>query len=213
MNVKYLQTAQIDDLEFTVVDTETTGMVPTQSRVMDIGIVKVKGGKITETWESLIDPEQDVPYWITFYTGLTRAHVDGSPKFNELSDKILKYFAGSIFVGHNANFDYSFLTNEFTRLNIPFDFPKLCTVMLSRKLVPELGGFNLDILTQYFNIKVDRRHRALPDALGTAEALIKLIDIAKQKHNSKNFFDLDKLQRIKVDPNIDYSDSLFPIFH
>lgn len=199
MDIKSLAKTQIDDLVFCVVDVETTGMNSKYNRVMDIGIVKVKSGEILDEWEALIDPQQEVPFWITHYTKLTDAHVFGKPKFNELAHKINFILNDSIFVGHNAGFDYSFLSNEMHRAGIEFVLPKLCTVMLGRKLLPQLANAHLDAISDFYNISISARHRALPDAQATAEILINFINIAKEKYNAKTYFDLENLQRIKID--------------
>jgi DNA polymerase-3 subunit epsilon len=198
MHVKELMHKSIDELTFSVVDTETTGMHAHFCKVMDIGVVKVRGGKIIEKWETLVDPKQEVPYWITFFTKLSNKDVDGQPIFADVANKFVDVLGDSIFVAHNAEFDYAFLSSEMARLKKPFSYPKLCTVQLARKLLPELPAVNLDALSEFYKITVSQRHRALPDAEATAEVLLHFLALAKSRHHAKTFFDLHKLQSLHV---------------
>ncbi len=199
MPLSELFTKPIKDLTFAVVDTETTGMGPKFGRVMDVGVVIVRDGKVIKKWESLIDPQQDIPYWISKYTPLTNADVAGKPLFAELAGKINELLQDNIFVGHNVGFDYGFLESEMMRAGYDFYYPKLCTVMLGRKLLPQLANAHLDALADYYGLKISQRHRALPDAEATAEVLLRFLDIARDKYNARTFFDLERLQRISVD--------------
>lgn len=202
MKVKDLIDTPIDELKFSVIDTETTGMHPEFNRVMDIGIVTVKGGKIIDQWEALINPNQDVPYFITKYTRLRNSHVDNKPEFAHYSEHIKNKLANTIFVAHNVSFDYWFLYHEFKRLNQDLDLPKICTVLLGRKFLPELSNAHLDALSEYYGIEIEARHRALPDAKATALVLLEFLDIAKKKYKAKTYFDLEKLQRLKIKKEI-----------
>jgi len=141
---------------------------------------------------------QDIPYWITRFTNIRDRDVKGKPIFSEFASKISKMLEGTVFVAHNVNFDYSFLLHEMKRIDENFNFPKICTVMLGRKLVPELQSANLDAMSAYFDIEIDNRHRALPDAQATAQILNEFISIAKEKYSSKTFFDLEKVQWLRI---------------
>ena len=198
MNINELRKTNIDELTFSVVDTETTGMSHIFNRVIDIGIVKVKNGKIIDKYETLIDPEQNLDYWITKYTRLRDADLVGKPKFIDIGHEILDFIKESVFVAHNVYFDYLFLKREMKRIGNDFTFPKLCTVQLSKKLLPDLEQANLDSLSEYFGIKIINRHRALPDAEATAEILVNFIEKAKVEYKAKTYFDLEKLQWIKT---------------
>lgn len=197
--IRQLAKTPIHELTFSVVDVETTGMSPQFNRVIDIGLVKIKNGEIVETWESLINPKQDIPQWITFYTHIKNRHVCNQPTFDFFMDKLESLLQDTIFVGHNAIFDYSFLSQEMQRYNKNFFYPRLCTVLLGRKLLPQLANAHLDAISDYYNIKIKQRHRALPDAEATAYILNEFIHIAKEKYNAKTFFDLERLQYIKVE--------------
>jgi DNA polymerase III subunit epsilon len=202
MPVSELFTKPISDLTFAVVDTETTGMNPQFSRVMDIGIILMRNGEVLDKWETLIDSCQDVPFWISKYTHLTYDMVKGLPAFKSYIPKIQSLLKGTIFVGHNVMFDYSFLYHEMKREGADFNYPKLCTVMLGRKLLPQLANAHLDALADYYQIKISQRHRALPDAEATAIVLSEFIKIAREKYSAKTFFDLERLQRLYIDKRV-----------
>ncbi len=195
MNITSLLNTPIDQLDFSVVDVETTGMNAEYGRVIDIGIVKMRGSKVIEKWETLIDPKQEVPYWITHYTHLSNKDVDGQPTFDYVMEKISGLLQNSVFVAHNVMFDYSFLFHEYKRNDASFELPKLCTVQLGRRLVPELPRFNLDTLSFYFGIKIVNRHRAMPDAEATAVIFGNFLSLAQEEYRVRNFLDLERLQR------------------
>lgn len=206
MNLERLKQTSIENLRFSVVDTETTGMSPQFNRIIDIGVVIIENLKIAETWETMIDPQQDLDPWITYYTKIKNEHLTGKPKFMEIENKFSKYVNNSVFVAHNVGFDHSFISNELKRLDRDFNVPKLCTVKLTRKLLPHLENYHLDSVSGYYGIKIKNRHRALPDAYATAQVFLKIIDIAKDRHNVKNFFDLERLQNLYIPKTNDESE-------
>ncbi len=149
---------------FTFVDVETTGLSPQRDRVIEIGIVKVTNGVVTHTFESLVNPDCMVPPEISSMTGISSDDLLDAPAFSSLIDEIIELFQDSIFVAHNARFDYGFIKHECMRLDRTFSAPVLCTARLSRKLAPHWPRHNLDALITAAGIKVKRRHRALDDA-------------------------------------------------
>lgn len=202
MNLKELQNTHLRDITFSIVDTETTGMYAEFNKIMDIGIVTVRNNEILDKWETLIDPEQQIPYWITEFTNLDDYKLRGKPKFADVIEDINRRIENTVFVAHNVGFDYWFLHHEFKRANKAFGLPKLCTVQLSRKLLPHLQYANLDLLAEYYNLKIENRHRALPDAEATAVIFNNLMELAQDKYNVRNFFDLESLQRLNISRDI-----------
>jgi DNA polymerase III subunit epsilon len=122
--------------------------------------------------------------------------------FDSYAKTIQERLTDTIFVGHNANFDYSFLKYEMKRSGFDFKHPKLCTVMLGRKLLPQLSNAHQDAISNYYNIKITQRHRALQDAEATAIVLNKFIEMAVTTYGAKNYYDLERLQKIKVNRNL-----------
>ena len=176
--------------EYAIVDIETTGSRASRARITEIGIVLFDGEKVTETFETLLDPEQYIPAGIVELTGITQEMVKGQPKFYEVARKIVELTEGRVFVAHNAKFDYGFLRAEFDRLGYTFSRKQLCTVRLARKCFPGLKSYSLGKLIQHFGFTVDARHRALADAQATTD-LLKLClageDCAKEAKRLINY--------------------------
>jgi DNA polymerase-3 subunit epsilon len=156
---------------YAIVDIETTGGSSRYDRITEIGIVLHDGEKVLDHYQSLINPERSIPEHITRLTGISNEMVADAPRFFEIAKDIVEWTQGHIFVAHNVRFDYSFLRAEFERLGYTFSRRKLCTVKLSRKMLPGLPSYSLGKLIQSLGIEVDARHRALADAQATAELL------------------------------------------
>ncbi len=204
MKAKELAKTKIDDLEFSVVDVETTGMYAEFNRVMDIGIVKVKGGKVVKEWETLINPQQTIPAYITSFTKISKSHVKNKKEFSHFATKVDEMLKGSIFVAHNVYFDYWFLWFEMKRAGYSLDLPKLCTVMLGRKLTLGITSASLDSLADSYGIRIENRHRALPDAKAAADLLVRFIDVAKKRYKAETYFDLYRLQWMRIGAGNNY---------
>lgn len=154
---------------YAIVDLETTGGRATRDKITEIAIVLHDGEQILDTYETLVNPETYIPYGITQLTGITQEMVQNAPKFYEVAKKVVEMTQGAIFVAHNVRFDYGFLREEFGRLGYSFSRRNLCTVRLSRKAFPGLSSYSLDSLIRYMGIEVSARHRAMGDAIATAE--------------------------------------------
>ena len=146
------------------VDLETTGGSFDRDRVIEVGIVVMEDGVVTETYSTLVNPERSVPETILGLTGINGADLPTAPLFSEVALHVKELLEGALFVAHNARFDKGFLKAEFARLGIAFNPPSLCTVRLSRRLYPEYRRHNLDELIARFGIECESRHRALDDA-------------------------------------------------
>lgn len=154
---------------FAIVDIETTGGSPKFEKITEIAIIIHDGQKVVEEFSTLINPEKIIPYHITGLTGITNEMVAESPKFYEVAKKIVKITDGKTFVAHNVNFDYQFIKEEFARLGYDFKRKTLCTVKLSRKIIPGKRSYSLGNICGELGIQINGRHRALGDALATAE--------------------------------------------
>ncbi len=206
MKNKVVESINIFDTEFAVLDFETTGTSGKLNRAIEIGIVRVKNGEILDSFQSFINPGTLVPYYITSLTGITNDDVHDAPFFEDLTSQIIDFIGDSILVAHNMPFDYSFLQNEFLRADVLL--PKnetLCTLKLARKLYPELKSKSLGNLVQHFGIRHKNVHRALGDAMVTAKLLIKMITQLKDDQNITKLNELLAYQSasaIKVDSKI-----------
>jgi DNA polymerase-3 subunit epsilon len=169
--------------EWVVVDFETTGGSPYRGhRVTEVGAVCVSGGKITDSYSTLINPGRRIPGMITSLTGITEAMVAGAPRFGEVASRVSDAIAGRVFVAHNAAFDWRFMCHEMQMATgMQPRGRQLCTVRLARKLLPELPSRGLDSLALYFGLRIESRHRALDDAVATAKLLIRFIEMLEER--------------------------------
>ena len=157
---------------YVVVDVETTGGRGEQHRVTEIGAVRVQNGRITDRFQTLLNPQRTIPANITRLTGITPAMVANAPYFVDIADDLEAFMAGAIFVAHNVEFDYGFIASEFRRIGRTFRYPKLCTCSSMRKLYPGQDSYSLSALCRSFDIPLTQHHRALCDAEAAAELLL-----------------------------------------
>lgn len=184
MNKLELKEIAIEDAEFTVLDVETTGTSARYCKVIEIGLVKVKNGKIKDTWSTLVNPGTFIPYHITGITGIATTDVVNSPPFDLIIEDIKNFIGDSIIVAHNLPFDKSFMEQEF--MNSGEEFPpysSLCTLKLARKMYPELKSKSLSSLVSHFRLRHKNVHRALGDATVTAKLLLKMLDTLREEFN------------------------------
>jgi len=154
---------------YAIVDIETTGGSVSNSRITEIAIICHDGEGVVQRWSSLVNPEMDIPLHITALTGISNEMVAQAPTFETLAPQIFEWLHDKVFVAHNVNFDYSFIRAQLTNCGFTWDVPKLCTVRLSRKLLPGFSSYSLGKLCDHIGIGVTDRHRALGDAEATAQ--------------------------------------------
>jgi DNA polymerase-3 subunit epsilon len=157
---------------YVVVDVETTGGKGDNHRVTEIGAVKVRNGEVVDRFQTLLNPQRTIPPGISKLTGITPAMVRDAPYFADIADRFEAFMHDAIFVAHNVDFDYGFISREFARLGRPFRHAKLCTCASMRKLYPGLRSYSLAALTRHFDIALEQHHRALCDAEAAAELLL-----------------------------------------
>jgi DNA polymerase-3 subunit epsilon len=170
----------LDDVTFCVVDLETTGGSPTDSRITEIGAVTYRGGERLGVFETLVNPEVPIPRSITHLTGIDDLMVAGAPTIGAVLPTFAEFARGSVFVAHNARFDFTFLNVALQRLDYdPLPPPPVCTARLARRVVwPDVPNVRLQTLSRYFRTAVRPTHRALDDAQACAEVLLGLLDLA-----------------------------------
>ncbi|QCR21689.1 exonuclease domain-containing protein [Pontibacter sp. SGAir0037] len=162
---------------YAIIDIETTGSQPAQDKITEIAIFIHDGHQIVDKYATLINPQRPIPYFITQLTGISDEMVQDAPKFYEVAKEIVEFTEGKVFVAHNVRFDYSFLKKEFADLGFTFQRKTLCTVRLSRSLIPGLPSYSLGKLCKSIDIDLQQRHRAIGDAEATAKLFDKLIKI------------------------------------
>jgi len=162
---------------YAIIDVETTGLSADKSRITDIAIFIHDGKKVIDTFSTLINPEYPIPPRISMLTGITDEMVFNAPKFYEVAKKIFQLTENMVFVAHNVGFDFSMIRAEYKRLGGDFNRKKLCTVRLSRKLLPGLRSYSLGNIAQHLGIGIRGRHRAE----GDARATVSLFEILLKK--------------------------------
>lgn len=202
---------------YAIVDIETTGGSSRIEKITEIAIFLHDGERITGEYNTLINPERNIPYFITNLTGITNEMVEDAPRFYEVAKTIVEMTEGRTFVAHNARFDYSFIRQEFKSLGFNFRRNLLDTVALSRKLIPGHRSYGLGNICRDLNICINGRHRAAGDALAT----VRLFEILMQKDRDINgpvkglmkntrvsklnpVLDLSKIENIPDEPGIYY---------
>lgn len=186
---------------YAIIDIETTGGSARLEKITEIAVYLHDGINITGEYVSLVNPERNIPYFITSLTGITNEMVEDAPKFYEIAKKIIELTEGRTFVAHNARFDYSFIRQEFKSLGFNFKRSILDTVTLSRKLIPGHKSYSLGNICRDLNISINGRHRAAGDAMATVKLLEILI--ARDIENNLNGASLLKNTRIsKLNPKL-----------
>lgn len=202
---------------YAIVDIETTGGCARLEKITEIAIYLHNGNEITGEFVSLVNPERNIPYFITNLTGITNEMVENAPRFFEIAKQIVELTEGRTFVAHNARFDYSFIREEFKSLGFNFKRSILDTVALSRKLLPGHKSYSLGNICKDLQIAINGRHRAYGDAFAT----VKLFEILMTKDIELNScrdslmkntkvsklnpkLDLAKIENIPEEPGIYY---------
>lgn len=220
---------KLDRLNFFVVDIETTGSNSKSDRITDLAAIQVRDGEIVDSFNSLVNPRQPIPKFIQDMTGINNSMVMNAPDEREVLEKYTKFIdrENTIFVAHNANFDYYFIKNSLLRNFGQASTPHvLCTVKLARKILPKSQKVNLGALAEFFHIPIFMRHRALGDAFATARALIRMLEILQSefgietleqltdfKNKSRKRLKLNSVNKEKLLYKIDSISEYQGIFH
>jgi len=153
---------------YAIVDIETTGGYAANNGITEVAIVLHNGKEVEGRYQTLINPFQKIPYFITALTGINQSMVANAPSFYEQAGNIHRLLQDRIFVAHNVNFDYSFLKHQLQAAGLDLNTRKLCTVRLARQVFPGLQSYSLGSLCRHFNIPIVDRHRAGGDVAATA---------------------------------------------
>jgi DNA polymerase-3 subunit epsilon len=169
----------LDQVDFVVVDLETTGGSPADSRITEIGALRVRGGERLGTFQTLVNPGAPIPRSITHLTGIDDRMASSAPPIEWVLPSFAEFARGCVFVAHNARFDFTFLNVALARLDYdPLPPPPVCTARLARRVVwPDVPNVRLRTLAGYFRTSARPTHRALPDAETCAEVLGGLLEL------------------------------------
>ncbi|NDB53440.1 MAG: DNA polymerase III subunit epsilon, partial [Chitinophagaceae bacterium] len=171
---------------YAVVDIETTGSHAAANGITEIAIHIFDGTAVVETFESLVNPLQSIPPFIQQMTGITNEMVATAPPFSAIASKVYELLKGQIFVAHNVQFDYTFVKTQLKAEGFELQSPKLCTVRLSRQILPGYPSYSLGKLCRSLGIQLENRHRAGGDTAATVALFKKLIHEDQQHHIAKS---------------------------
>ena len=166
---------------YAILDIETTGGKYNEEGITEIAIYKFDGHEVVDQVISLVNPERPIQPFVVGLTGINNDMLRNAPKFYEIAKRILEITQDCILVAHNAKFDYRILRTEFRRLGYEYERETLCSVELSKKLLPGHASYSLGKLTKALGIPISSRHRADGDAIAT----VKLFKLLLQKDVDK----------------------------
>ena len=177
---QHLDDCRLEDLIFTVFDTETTGLNPSQGdEIIQMGAARIVNNRLLrqETFDQLVDPRRPIPAHTIPIHGITPEMVQGQPHIGVVLPAFHAFALDTVLVAHNAAFDMKFLALKEQATGLRFDQPVLDTLLLSAVVHPQQESHRLEAIAERFNITVTGRHTALGDALVTAEVFLRLIPL------------------------------------
>jgi DNA polymerase-3 subunit epsilon len=172
---------------YAILDIETTGGQYNEEGITEIAIYKFDGHEVVDQFISLVNPEKAIQPFVVKLTGINNAMLSSAPKFYEIAKRIIEITDDCIIVAHNAQFDYRILRTEFTRLGYDYQRKNLCTVELSKKLIPDQVSYSLGKLVRALGIPMADRHRATGDAMATVKLFKMLLAKDLEKEIVKSF--------------------------
>ena len=167
---------------YAIVDIETTGGYASANGITEISVFVHDGKKAVKHFETLINPQQHIPNYITALTGIDNAMIADAPVFDDIADVLFDILNDKVFIAHNVNFDYSFVKHHLKQSGYDLTAKKLCTVRLGRKVFPGLPSYSLGNLCRSVKIKVENRHRAGGDAKATVKLFEHMLANGAQSH-------------------------------
>lgn len=166
---------------YAILDIESTGGKYNEEGITEIAIHRFDGHRVVDKFICLVNPEREIQPFVAKLTGINNKMLRSAPKFHEVAKRIVEITEGTILVAHNAQFDYRILRTEFRRLGYDFQRKTLCTVDLSKQLIPNAESHSLGKLARSLGIPMSDRHRANGDALAT----LKLFKLLLSKDSDK----------------------------
>jgi DNA polymerase-3 subunit epsilon len=179
-----LDDQRLSELAYTVFDTETTGLNPSQGdEIIQIGAARIVNNKLLrqESFEQLVDPKRSIPAASIPIHGIQPEMVRGQPTIDQVLPAFHAFAQDTVLVAHNAAFDMRFLQLKQAQAGLAFDHPVLDTLLLSAVVHPNQDSHRLEALAERFNVTIVGRHTALGDAMVTAEVFLKLVPLLAEK--------------------------------
>ncbi|MCR5673895.1 MAG: PolC-type DNA polymerase III [Lachnospiraceae bacterium] len=169
------------DDTFVVFDIETTGFSPVKNNIIEIGAVKIEGGKVIDRFSTFVNPGEPIPYRIQKLTNINDDMVKDAPFINDVLRSFGEFCEGCVYVAHNASFDMGFIKAKEEAAGIIRQYSYVDTLEMARLLVPEIARYKLDNLCKHFKVSLENHHRAVDDAEATSQIFLKLVERLKQK--------------------------------
>ncbi len=191
----------MQDRSFVFVDIETNGGSGERGRIIEIGALKIVDGQVVDTFQSLVNPGQSLPFWIINLTGITDADVVHAPYFEDIAAQFFEFLGDSIFVAHNVLFDYSFIRRHFQACDYSYRPKLFCTVKLSRALFPEHRGHSLEKIIARHGLQTQARHRAYDDAKAAYDFFTEAMRLKGVEAVESNI--IAQLKTKSLPPNVD----------
>ena len=174
----------LKDLRYAALDVETTGLSPVDGHeIVEVGLVAFRPSGIEERWSTLVKPGRSIPPEASAVHGIRQADVERAPAIAEVLPRIESLTAGRVLVLHNAPFDLEFLTSAcFRNGREPMDFPLIDTLLVSRRAFPDSQGHTLTEVAARLGVAPEGAHRALPDAITTANVWMAMLRRVENHH-------------------------------
>lgn len=161
--------------EYTALDLETTGLNPKRDKIIEIGAVKIRGGRAAGSFHSLVNPWRKLDDKVCHLTGISDEMLEGAPGMEEVLEPLIDFIGDDVLVGHRILFDYSFIKKAAVNCSMTFERKGIDTLKLARKFLPELESRKLGFLCEYYGIE-HKAHRALEDARASSDLYRKLAE-------------------------------------
>ena len=194
--------------EYAIVDIETTGGNASGSCITEIAIIIHDGTNVIDRFETLVNPQKEIPVPIFALTGINNEMVRDAPIFDDIAEKVLEMLTDRVFVAHNVNFDYSFVRHELEKAGFNWKARKLCTVRAARKIRPGFSSYSLGKLCQSLDIPLENQHRAGGDADATTILFSRLLEWDADGHIEKMVKNTAQDQRLPPNLPPDHFDQL-----
>lgn len=185
---------------YVCLDLETTGLEPRKDKIIEIGAIRVRNGKIEDTFETFVNPGRTLEERITQLTGIVDRQLENAPEISEILPKLLSFIGDDVLLGHSVLFDYSFVKRAAVNNRLSFEKMGIDTLKLARKYLPDLESRSLEFLCRHFEIE-HSAHRAAADAKATIELYMKLAELFYEGHET-DFKPIQLKYRVKRDTPI-----------
>ena len=198
--------------QFAIIDFETTGLSPQDGdRITEVAVVKIESDRVVDKYQSLVKTGAHISYEIERITGISNQMLADAPSATVVLPDLHKFIGNANLVAHNASFDSKFLHAELSNVGIDASMNFICTLLLSRRLYPFSPNLKLSTLAQYHGIRYEGRgHRALADALVTAELFLRIRNDLK-RHLATAELSATKMIRAQKEPLKNFSSTAHQI--